>query len=177
LVESAVVASLERFLEDYLSRMAEKLAKGEKLTQAEAAILLAAINQREMTRLSQRIDQVRTDLEGKIDDTNRRIDDLKTMIMARFEDTNRRIDDTNKRIEDTRTELLSKIDDTNKRIEDTNRRIDDTNKRVDETNRKIDELRADLTSKIQDIKEDTAYLKRSFDGLRDTIISILTEKK
>jgi hypothetical protein len=159
LVESAVVASLERFLEDYLSRMAEKLAKGEKLTQAEAAILLAAINQREMTRLSQRIDQVRTDLEGKIDDTNRRIDDLKTMIMARFEDTNRRIDDTNKRIEDT------------------NRRIDDTNKRVDETNRKIDELRADLTSKIQDIKEDTAYLKRSFDGLRDTIISILTEKK
>jgi chromosome segregation ATPase len=162
LVESAVVASLERFLEDYLSRMAEKLAKGEKLTQAEAAILLAAINQREMTRLSQRIDQVRTDLEGK---------------MARFEDTNRRIDDTNKRIEDTRTELLSKIDDTNKRIEDTNRRIDDTNKRVDETNRKIDELRADLTSKIQDIKEDTAYLKRSFDGLRDTIISILTEKK
>ena len=145
MVESAVVASLERFLEDYLSRMAEKLAKGEKLTQAEAAILLAAINQREMTRLSQRIDQVRTDLEGKIDDTNRRIDDLKTMIMARFEDTNRR--------------------------------IDDTNKRVDETNRKIDELRADLTSKIQDIKEDTAYLKRSFDGLRDTIISILTEKK
>jgi hypothetical protein len=146
LVESALIASLERFLEDYLSRMAEKLAKGERLTHAEAAILLAAISQRETTHLTKRIDQVRGDLDGKIQDTNKKIDDLKTIVMMRFEDTNRKIDDTNRRlddtnkrlddtrtgllskIEDTRTELLSKIEDTNKRIEDTNQRIDDTNR-------------------------------------------------
>jgi hypothetical protein len=125
LVESALIASLERFLEDYLSRMAEKLAKGERLTHAEAAILLAAISQRETTHLTKRIDQVRGDLDGKIQDTNKKIDDLKTIVMMRFEDTNRKIDDTNRRLDDTRTGLLSKMDDTNKRIEDTNRKIED----------------------------------------------------
>jgi len=38
-------------------------------------------------------------------------------------------------------------------------------------------LRADFMGRMTELKEDTAYLKRSFDGLRDTIISVLTERK
>ncbi|MEM0120752.1 MAG: hypothetical protein QW688_04845 [Thermoprotei archaeon] len=93
MAEPILTSVLERFLEDYLTKMSEKLAKGEKLTQAEAALLMAGVAQRDVSRLI------------------RAVDDAKA-------DTNKRIDDTNKRIDDVRTELLSKLDDTNKRKHD-----------------------------------------------------------
>ncbi|MEM0271819.1 MAG: syntaxin domain-containing protein, partial [Thermoprotei archaeon] len=136
MAEPILTSVLERFLEDYLTKMSEKLAKGEKLTQAEAALLVAGVAQRDVSRLiravddakadtNKRIDDVRTELLSKLDDTNKRIDDVRTELLSKLDDTNKRIDDTNKRIDDVRTELLSKLDDTNKRIDDTNKRIDD----------------------------------------------------
>src|SRR5579875_159666 len=136
--------------------MSEKLAKGERLTQSEAALLMAAVTQRDVSRLMKALDDLKADTNRRIDDTNKRIDDVRTELLSKLEDTNRRIDDTNKRIDDVRTELLSKL-------EDTNRRIDDTNKRID-----------DIKQDIRDVKQDMSYIRNRLDELADGVLKALT---
>src|SRR5579875_150825 len=85
--------------------MSEKLAKGERLTQSEAALLMAAVTQRDVSRLMKALDDLKADTNRRIDDTNKRIDDVRTELLSKLEDTNRRIDDTNKRIDDIKQDI------------------------------------------------------------------------
>ncbi|MEM3655055.1 MAG: hypothetical protein QXP58_00865 [Thermoprotei archaeon] len=158
MAEPILTSVLERFLEDYLTKMSEKLAKGEKLTQAEAALLVAGVAQRDVSRLIRAVDDAKADTNKRIDDTNKRIDDVRTELLSKLDDTNKRIDDTNKRIDDVRTELLSKLDDTNKRIDDTNKRIDD------------------LKQDIKDVKQDVVYIRQRVDELVNSLLRVLMEK-
>jgi chromosome segregation ATPase len=98
LAEPILASVIEKFLEDYLAKMSEKLAKGEKLTQAEAALLMASVTQRDVSRLMKALDDTKAD-------TNKRIDDVRTELLSKLEDTNKRIDDTNKRIDDIKQDI------------------------------------------------------------------------
>ena len=88
------------------------------------------------TEMIGRIEQT----DGRIDKTNERIDKTN----ERIEKTNERIDKTNERIDKTNEEIAQ----TNKRIEENNRRIDENNRRIDENSKQISELRSEVNQRI-----------------------------
>jgi len=77
---------------------------------------------------SRRIDEVRTELGQRIDETNKRVDEVRTEL-------GQRIDETNKRIDGVRTELGQRVDETNKNLSkihsDLINRLDGNNARID----------------------------------------------
>ncbi|AEH45571.1 paREP15, putative coiled-coil protein [Thermodesulfatator indicus DSM 15286] len=88
--------------------------------------------------ISRRLDDVNIHLA----DQSRRIDEVRSELSARIDETNKRIDETNKRIDEVRSELTTKIDEV--RTELTGR-IDEVRC---ELSGKIDEVKSDLTSRI-----------------------------
>ncbi|PSN86066.1 hypothetical protein B9Q02_03955, partial [Candidatus Marsarchaeota G1 archaeon BE_D] len=99
-----IAASLvEKVLEEYMKRLLDKVSKGERLTQAEVSLLMVGLVQRELVRIEKQM------AEG-FATMNKRIDDLRSELLSKNEETNKRIDDL-------RSELYSKLDDTNKRID------------------------------------------------------------
>ena len=90
---------------------------------------------------SRRIDNLRSEITERIDETNKRIDEIRS-------DLTTRIDETNKRIDKVRSDLTTRIDEVRS---DLTTRIDEV--RSDLTIR-IDELRSDLTTRIDDTRSD-----------------------
>ena len=109
---------------------------------------------------SRRIDEVRSELTKKIDETNKKIDDVRSELTQR-------IDETNKKIDAVRSELTKRSDETNKKINDVQmdliKRLDANNSRIDlffETSRttkyelrKINDRVASLEHDVEDIRQ------------------------
>jgi len=192
----AAAAVFEKILIDYVAKIADKFTKGERLTHSEATILFIALTQRDVSRLGRRIeevkqsvDQVKGDLERKmdtgfaevqkrIDDTNTRINEFKEDVNRRFNETNTKIDDTNKRIDDFRLYVDKRFEITDdnvdngfrelsERIDVTNKRIEETSKRIDNTDKKVEDLRVEVSEEAQRVKED---LSKKIDEVKsDTV--------
>ncbi|MEM0120631.1 MAG: hypothetical protein QW688_04225 [Thermoprotei archaeon] len=165
MAESVLATVVEKFLEDFLNRMGEKLSKGGRLTQSEATLLLVAFTQRDISHSHARMDQLEANLHRRIDQVeenlNRRIDDLKA-------DMNRRFEEQDKKIEDVKADM--------------NKRFEEQDKKIEDVKGKVEELKADMNrrfeeqdKKIEDVKADTVYLKHSFDDLRDRVVSVVVE--
>ncbi|AEH44222.1 paREP15, putative coiled-coil protein [Thermodesulfatator indicus DSM 15286] len=63
---------------------------------------------------SRRIDEVRTELSARIDETNKRIDEVRFELSARIEDVRNEL---TARIDEVKSDLTSRIDSTNHRID------------------------------------------------------------
>ena len=66
---------------------------------------------------SRRIDDVRSELGQRIDETNKCIDDVRFELGQRIDETNKRIDETNKRIDAVHSDLIDRLDANNARID------------------------------------------------------------
>ncbi|OAG27795.1 hypothetical protein [Thermodesulfatator autotrophicus] len=97
---------------------------------------------------SRRIDEVRSELSARIDETNKRIDEVRTELTAR-------IDETNKRIDEVRSELSSKIDEVKS----------DLTSRIDQTNHRIDQL----TFQVGKVAQELERLKREEKVMADVL--------
>ncbi|WP_297887378.1 hypothetical protein [Sulfurihydrogenibium sp.] len=127
-----------------------------------------------------RLSNVESDLRHireELKETNKRIDDVRTELTARIDETNKRIDETNKRIDDIRAELTARIDETNKRIDETNKRIDETNKRIDETNKRIDDVKAELTARIDETNKRIDFTNQRIDNVMYQLTDIRADLK
>lgn len=96
---------VEKFLEDYLAKMGEKLAKGDKLTTSEINLLLVATTQRDNSRIYSRIDEVKLDIDKRIDVLDKKVDDVRVELLGRIDDLGKMIDDTNRRVDDVKADL------------------------------------------------------------------------
>jgi len=56
--EPLISSIVGEFLEDYLAKMGERLAKGGRLTHSEASLLLVAMTQRDISSLYRRIGEL-----------------------------------------------------------------------------------------------------------------------
>jgi len=65
---------------------------------------------------SRRIDAVREELSGRIDQTNGRIDAVREEFGGRIDEVNGRIDETNARLDSMHTDVITRIDKTNDRL-------------------------------------------------------------
>ena len=120
---------------------------------------------------SRRIDEVRSELTQKIDETNKKIDEVRSELTQKIDETNKKIDDVRseltRKIDEVRSELTKRSDETNKKINDVQmdliKRLDANNARIDlffETSRtteyelrKIDDRVASLEHDVEDIRQ------------------------
>ena len=70
---------------------------------------------------SRRIDEVRTELSQRIDETNKRIDDVRSELTEKIHETNKRIEEArsemNSRMYDMHVDLVKRLDSNNARID------------------------------------------------------------
>ena len=120
---------------------------------------------------SRRIDEVRSELTQKIDETNKKIDEVRSELTQKIDESNKKIDEVRseltQRIDEVRSELTKRSDETNKKINDVQmdliKRLDANNARIDlffETSRttkyelrKIDDRVASLEHDVEDIRQ------------------------
>ncbi len=105
MAEPLSASVVEKFLEDYLAKMGEKLAKGDKLTTSEINLLLVATTQRDNSRIYSRIDEVKLDIDKRIDVLDKKVDDVRVELLGRIDDLGKMIDDTNRRVDDVKADL------------------------------------------------------------------------
>ena len=91
---------------------------------------------------SRRIDEVRSELTRKIDETNKKIDDVRSELT-------RKIDETNKKINDVQMDLIKRLDANNARID----LFFETSRTTEYELRKIDDRVASLEHDVEDIRQ------------------------
>ena len=91
---------------------------------------------------SRRIDEVRSELTRKIDETNKKIDEVRSELT-------RKIDETNKKINDVQMDLIKRLDANNARID----LFFETSRTTEYELRKIDDRVASLEHDVEDIRQ------------------------
>jgi chromosome segregation ATPase len=98
-------------------------------------------------------------------ETNARLDRTRTEILGKLDETNSRIDQTNIRLDLTRTEFLEKLDQTRGELSE---KIDGTNARLDRLEGSVSELVGHVVA-IADrggrLADDVADLRRRIEAL------------
>ena len=117
---------------------------------------------------SRRIDETRSELSKRIDETNKRIDDTRAELSNQIDETNKRIDDTrvelSKEIDALRVESTNRFDNVHNKFDqltmDFHNRFDALNQRIDDLQRAMvrREEHSDLTERIHRIELDISQL-------------------